>query len=252
MKTIDLTTTEYFQKNPVSFLLIPENCAWHDIYRSIVKESDYAKAVKTQFSKYSQQVFVGIVRLLDNIEAFEELNFYMIKKHIAPEVNVADVDDLKSLILHHTKAIYSKMKFENDSMKDLRRHLIKNCFVLHRGNSDDELVYDVLSMNKIAELVAGPENNMNETDIYILNMAYISALCLVIDKAYLKQVIDEVITKTELAIVRRHVSNLNSCLAKTDKDTVAKLLGKDFTALRLKKLKETLSALDAAIEKHVK
>lgn len=248
---IDITNTEYFQKSPVSFLLVPENCAWHDVYRNIVKESDYAKAVKTQFAKYSQQVFVGIVRLLDSIEAFEELNFYMIKEHIAPDVNVADVDDLKSLILHHTKAIYDKMKFENNSMKDLRRHLIKSCFVLHRDNGDDELVYDVLSMNKIAELVAGTENDMSETDIYILNMAYISALCLVIDKTYLKRVIDEVITKTELAIVRRHVSNLNSCLAKTDKDTVAKLLGKDFTALRLKKLKETLSALDAAIAKHV-
>ena len=246
---IDITNTEYFQKNPVSFLLVPENCAWHDIYRSIVKESDYAKAVKTQFAKYSPQVFIGFVKMFNELGAFDG-DFSEIKERLAPEAEVTEDADLKKIIWFHTERIYDRMKLENESNRNARRHIIRNCFVLHRENEDDKYVYDALSTKRIVEL-AGIEERMSDTDIYIFNMAFISALCIVIDKTYLKQVVDEVITKTELAIVRRHVSNLNSCLAKTDKDTVAKLLGKDFTALRLKKLKETLSALDAAIAKHV-
>lgn len=247
---IDITTTEYFQKNPVSFLLIPENCAWHDVYRSIVKESDYAKAVKTQFAKYSQQVFIGFVKMLDQFGAFDG-DFSEIKERLAPGFEVIEDADLEKIIWYHTERIYDKMKLENERDRNTRRHLIRNCFVLHKENYDDEYVYDILSTKKVVEFY-GIEEKMTDTDIYIFNMAFISALCFIIDTAYLKPVIDRVITKTELAIVRRHISNLNSCLAKTDKDTVAKLLGKNFTALRLKKLKETLSALDAAIEKHVK
>lgn len=246
---IDITNTEYFQKNPVSFLLVPENCAWHDIYRSIVKESDYAAAVKTQFAKYSPQVFIGFVKMFNELGAFDG-DFCEIKERLAPEAEVTEDADLKKIIWFHTERIYDKMKFENESNRNARRHIIRNCFVLHRNNDDDEYVYDALSTKRIVEL-AGIEEGMSETDIYIFNIAFVSALCFIIDKIYLKPIIDRVITKTELAIVRRHVSNLNSCLAKTDKDTVAKLLGKDFTALRLKKLKETLSALDAAIAKHV-
>lgn len=247
---IDITTTEYFQKTPVSFLLIPENCAWHDVYRSIVKESDYAKAVKTQFAKYSQQVFIGFVKMLDQLGAFDG-DFSEIKERLAPGFEVIEDADLEKIIWYHTERIYDKMKLENERDRNARRHLIRNSFVLHKENYDDEYVIDILSTKRIVEFY-GIEEKMTDTEIYIFNMAFISALCFIIDKAYLKPVIDRVITKTELAIVRRHVSNLNSCLAKTDKDTVAKLLGKDFTALRLKKLKETLSALDAAIEKHVK
>lgn len=247
---IDITTTEYFQKNPVSFLLIPENCAWHDVYRSIVKESDYAKAVKTQFSKYSQQVFTGFVKMFDQFGAFDG-DFSEIKERLAPGFEVIEDADLEKIIWYHTERIYDKMKLENERDRNARRHLIRNCFVLHKENYDDEYVYDILSTKKIVEFY-GIEEKMTETEIYLFNMAYISALCFIMDTAYLKPVIDRVITKTELAIVRRHISNLNSCLAKTDKDAVAKLLGKDFTAMRLKKLKETLSALDAAIEKHVK
>lgn len=249
MKTIDLTTTEYFQKNPVSFLLIPENCAWHDIYRSIVKESDYAKAVKTQFAKYSQQVFTGFVKMFDELGAFDG-DFSEIKERLAPGFEVTEDADLEKIIWFHTERIYDRMKLENESNRNSRRHIIRNCFVLHKENDDDQYIYDILSTKRVVEHY-DIGDNMSETDIYIFNMAYISALCFIIDKAYLKPVIDRVITKTELAIVRRHISNLNSCLAKTDKDAVAKLLGKDFTALRLKKLKETLSALDAAIAKHV-
>lgn len=247
---IDITTTEYFQKNPVSFLLIPENCAWHDVYRSIVKESDYAKAVKTQFAKYSQQVFIGFVKMFDQFGAFDG-DFSEIKERLAPGFEVIEDADLEKIIWYHTERIYDKMKLENERDRNARRHLIRNSFVLHKENYDDEYVYDILSTKRIVEFY-GIEEKMTDTEIYIFNMAFISALCFIIDKAYLKPVIDRVITKTELAIVRRHISNLNSCLAKTDKDAVAKLLGKDFTALRLKKLKETLSALDAAIEKHVK
>lgn len=247
---IDITTTEYFQKNPVSFLLIPENCAWHDVYRSIVKESDYAKAVKTQFAKYSQQVFIGFVKMLDQFGAFDG-DFSEIKERLAPGFEVVEDADLERIIWYHTERIYDKMKLENERDRNARRHFIRNCFVLHKENYDDEYIYDVLSTKRIVEFY-GIEEKMTETEIYLFNMAYISALCFIMDTAYLKPVIDRVITKTELAIVRRHISNLNSCLAKTDKDAVAKLLGKDFTAMRLKKLKETLSALDAAIEKHVK